>query len=305
MVPTWHPTVRALHVIAADASLATYVATARSGDLDDAANSRVAALNATPSSHPDYGLQLAEVAAVTLARHIASGNLSDLSEAIRLARRAVEVSTAEGNRRARALVVVAAVLGARHEATGNLADIERAVAFRDEAIAMMPIGAPDRPQAYLGLAQALGDRFVIRGDVDDLDRAIDLARLACEMWREDVGAHVAEAAWTLVWLLRQRDRATQGHASRGEQRIVLGRALTATVALANDVGVIDPALRANTLDRFRHLAVWMREALEPDAPRPRAGGRRVERHDLAREARTVSTEWELDRHDRATTLRSG
>jgi hypothetical protein len=191
--------------------------------------------------------------------------------------------------------VVATVLGARHEANGNLTDVERAVAFRDEALALMPRGAPSRPEALVALAQALCDRFVTRGDVDDLDRAADLARLAFDAWRDDQGPHVADAAWTLTWALRQRDRIRQVHGSRGEQRLVLRHALRSVEALAEDLGSIDPELYGSTLERFRHLAGWLREALDPEAPRPGAGGRRVERLDLAREAQNVTRAWNLER----------
>jgi hypothetical protein len=39
----------------------------------------------------------------------------------------------------------------------------------------------------------------------------------------------------------------------------------------------------------------LREALDPEAPRPGAGGRRVERLDLAREAQNVTRAWNLER----------
>jgi tetratricopeptide (TPR) repeat protein len=144
--------------------------------LDEAIALLTAVVDATPASHPDHVVLLANLGAALQTRFGRTRADSDMDGAIRALRRAMDAIPADRPDRAVLLSNLSAALRQRFERTGVGSDLDEAVTFGRQAVDATPIGDPDRAKPLFHLYAALRARFERTGAGSDLDEAVAIAR---------------------------------------------------------------------------------------------------------------------------------
>ncbi|MET8876228.1 tetratricopeptide repeat protein [Nocardia sp. NPDC004604] len=140
-------------------------------DLDEAMESKRAAVAATPADHPDRAGRLNNLGLALQNRFERTGSMTDLDEAVESKRAAVAATPADHPDRAMYLNNLGNVLRIRFERAGTVTDLDEAVETGRAAVAGTPVDHLDRAGRLNNLGLALRDRFERTGMMTDLDEA--------------------------------------------------------------------------------------------------------------------------------------
>jgi tetratricopeptide (TPR) repeat protein len=149
-------------------------------DLDAAVQAGQAAVEATPTGHPNRATMLSNLGSALQIRFERVGELADLDAAVQAGRAAVDATPTGHPNQARQLSNLGVALRARYQRVEELADLDAAVQAGRAAVEAAPTGHPNRATMLSNLGAALLLRFGRVGELTDLDAAVLAGRAAVQ-----------------------------------------------------------------------------------------------------------------------------
>ncbi|XDG08337.1 hypothetical protein ABKA04_007952 [Annulohypoxylon sp. FPYF3050] len=158
--------------------------TRKRDDLEEAIVISKQAIEATPKTLPDRGIQLHHLGIRLRQRYQFSGMMTDLEEAIRLSREVVNANSLNALDQAGQLNALGINLGLRYERTGAIADLDESIQIARQAVREVTSDHSYYPGLLNSLSIRLGDRYQRTKARTDLDEAIRVTREVIEITQE-------------------------------------------------------------------------------------------------------------------------
>ncbi|KAJ6632323.1 CHAT domain-containing protein [Mycena sp. CBHHK59/15] len=140
------------------------------------------ALALHPSSHPDHGKCLNNLANAVKTRFDQRGDQQDIDEATELHREALAHHPSPHANHRHSLNSLASAILARFEQWRDPQDINEVIELHREALAHCPLLHPDRGSCLNQLANAVWTRFQEGADPRDINEAVELHREAVDLY---------------------------------------------------------------------------------------------------------------------------
>ncbi|KAJ7460202.1 CHAT domain-containing protein [Mycena latifolia] len=147
-------------------------------DLEAKLEKQAAAVELTPTRHPDRAHRLQMLAASHIQRYRELGKLADVEAALPHLQESVKLSADDEPDLHQRIEGLAVVFSYRFERLGKLEDLDAALNNGEAAILLAPEGYPDLPARLQDLAMSFADRYGRKGDPQDLELSLEKSKQA-------------------------------------------------------------------------------------------------------------------------------